>query len=285
MSKGAALAIALALAATAACGRDRASSDGDAGSDARGTGGDDGGALEGSAREDAAPDSPGPDACDDAGPCGAFSPGQLPGLALWLDDDQGVLIDPQQPGFVARWQDQSGGMNDAVSVNAGATVHPKAINGHDGIVMSCTSSPFQVANAPSLDWGLGDFTIVAVAKLTGDGATLWQDPSAPAYISLTTASGAYKLTIAAQEVTLPIPSPGFDIVVARGQAMRLASGGTSAIGPTTATNVSPGLQGVFIGFCTAGSQVEIAELLGVGGPLSDEQLARLVRYLKTKFAL
>jgi hypothetical protein len=291
MSRWPLLAIALALPATAACGRTAATGDVDASSSdagpeaARGPGGDGGGAPEGSATSDAAPDSADAEACGDSAACGAFSPAQVPGLVLWLDDDQGVLIDPTQPGLVARWQDQSGGANDAVAVNPAATVDPKALNGHDGIVMTCQSSPFTVANAPSLDWGVGDFTIVAVAKLAGDGATLWQDPNALAYISLTTAGGDYKLTIGPQQVTLPIPSPGFDIVVARGQAMRLAAGDASAIGPTTTTDVSPGAQGVFIGFCSGPSQVEIAELLGIGGPLSDDQLGRIVAYLKAKFAL
>jgi hypothetical protein len=286
MSRGAALAIAMTLAATAACGRSLASPDGGAGADAaQGPDGDDGGALEASAGPDAAADSSGADACDDGGPCAAFSQGQLPGLALWLDSDLGVLIDPQQPGSVGRWQDQSGGSNDAVAINPAATVDPKALNGHDGILMNCTSSPFHVADAPTLDWGLGDFTFVAVAKLSGDGATLWQDPNAQAYLELTTAGGDYKLSIGAEQVTLPIPSPGFQIVTARGQAMRLAAGDASAIGPTTFTDVSPNFQGVFIGFCSGTSQVEIAELLAVGGPLSDDQLARLVAYLKTKFAL
>jgi hypothetical protein len=296
MRRWAVLALVAALPAGAACGNGFAAGD-DGGDGALFDGEPDarsapdaggGGAPETSAPADRAAESSAPDVADDSDSSnGAFSPSQLAGLGVWLDDDKGVVMDPQQAGHVVTWLDQSGYSNDANATSPPEpAVDPKALNGHDGIVMGCKSAPFQIANAPALDWGLGDFTIVAVVRLSGDSDAIWQDPNAPAYISLTTAGGAYKLTIGGQAVTLTIPNPGgFDIVVARGQGMRLASGAASSTGPTTLTNVSPGSQGVFIGFCGGSSQMEIAELLAIGGPLADVDLGRLLTYLRTKFAL
>src|SRR5262249_29485094 len=67
----------------------------------------------------------------------AWTPKSLPGLVLWLDVDVGTIDDPQNPGTMLKWLDQSGNQNNAVATNIQQgfrfVYDPAAANGHQAI--------------------------------------------------------------------------------------------------------------------------------------------------------
>lgn len=102
---------------------------------------------------------------------GTFTVKNVLGLALWLDGTKGIT---QNNGFVSRWADQSGNVNDAFEqnvnfqpkFNAGAinnepALHFKASAGGGG---NGYGNMLVIADAPTLDWNTGDYLIEVVAQ-------------------------------------------------------------------------------------------------------------------------
>jgi hypothetical protein len=97
-----------------------------------------------------------------------FSPGDLPGLALWLDSDIGVVEDPMIPGKVVRWLDQSGNGLQAESVGDSASpnlIDPAVLNGHDAIRCARGNPSLWIDDDPVLRWGTGEFAIAMVMRV------------------------------------------------------------------------------------------------------------------------
>jgi hypothetical protein len=101
-----------------------------------------------------------PDASDGAS---AYTPKALPGLVLWLEGSLGLVFN--NVNYLVGWKDQSGNGNDA-------TLAP----GSDGLSNFAPTSALPapgyefneedsmiIADAPSLQWGRGDFLVAAVA--------------------------------------------------------------------------------------------------------------------------
>jgi hypothetical protein len=230
-------------------------------------------------------------AADDAS--AAWTPAQLPGLALWFDDTYGLVMDPQHPGTVLHWLDRSGNGNEATMVGTysaigttqewyGFALDPETINGHDGIVCPVNglgATVINVAASSGLDWGTGDFAIVVVAKYDQvAGGSLWTGNG----VSLTTQSDDYfELTAGSQSVNVSPPTAGgFQVITALGQALSLDVAGTSATGGTNTTALSGGA----VSICET-TGWELAEVVAVKGPLAPGDLANLSTYFQTKFAL
>jgi hypothetical protein len=227
--------------------------------------------------------------CPDAGGASdagvEWSPAQLPGLALWFDSD-GLVQDPTHPGFVQHWLDKSGNGNLGTtnnlvgpgSVFTGDHIDAKVANGYDA--MTCAGPYnvddylFSVRASPTLDFGSGDFAIVAVVLLaSGD---LWNGDG----VRLGFANGNTSLAVGAWSVAVPTAlTGGFGIVVARGQSLSLQSVGATATGGTNTTPLVASPTTI----CNAGQ--ELAELIVVKGGLSDADRDRVTRHLRTKFAL
>lgn len=126
---------------------DSGTSDKDAAaSDAGGDGGD---------NEDAAPDA------------GAWTPRRLQGISLWLDSTSGVTYDGAAKA--TSWLDQSGNGNNATVQTPclGPTRSANSLNNQDTLAFTDNQGVgacVTVADAPSLQFGAGDFSIFLVAR-------------------------------------------------------------------------------------------------------------------------
>jgi hypothetical protein len=92
-------------------------------------------------------------------------------LVLWLTADVGVITNGSHVTF---WADQSSLHNDAKTPSwAGSpTIVKKAVNGHDVVRFSPSNGgqALEIADAASLEWGTGDFTIAIVLGYRNPGS-------------------------------------------------------------------------------------------------------------------
>lgn len=85
-----------------------------------------------------------------------YTPLSIPGIALWLESNT-------SPSLPATWTDLSANGNDAV-LSSGMEApdrNSSTLNGHAPLVFHGYTS-YEIADAPSLQWGTGDFLIEAV---------------------------------------------------------------------------------------------------------------------------
>ncbi len=248
----------------------------------------------------------GPCNCPDAGVVDAsvgWSPAQLPGLALWLDDTYGIVMDPSHAGSVLHWLDRSGNGNEATMNGAysssgvvaswyGFPLDAQGVNGFDGVL--CPSgatvgvtgvTSISIAASPSLDWGSGDFGIAMVVKpiddtpiaiWTGNGPTLNANLDAQGFVP-----GAFNLRTGSAVVAVTTPSAfNFATVIGRGQSLALDVGGLNATGPVNTTTLLGGTVRLSQSYAS-----EYAEVIAVKGALSDANVANLKAYFHAKFGL
>jgi hypothetical protein len=248
----------------------------------------------------AAIDSPTETAADVPG--GPWSPKSIPGLALWLDDDVGVVADPQNAGWLRHWADQSGNGNDAspgcTSYGGGCNallIDPGAIRGH-GAIQCNFQQALTIADAPTLQFGSGDYAIAMVVRLQPDTTpspiNLWSKPaqSGPS-LSLTIPQPGTMLTLSdsSQSIGGDISTFAnkFEIVIARGKTLALDVGPSMYTGPQATGDVSAA--GVGVALCQQpgnnSSWVEYAEVIAMKGTLASGDLSRLKAYFATKFGL
>jgi hypothetical protein len=172
------------------------------------------------------------------------------------------------------------------------TIDPQVINGHDAIICPGNGSDLAIAEGPSIEWGTGDFGIIAVARF-GVADYIWEkvDPNGGGPgVALGATGGNYQLTAATNNIVLAGSTPtGFHIVAGRGAQLRLQADGNSTSGPTNTSSLdfvgSGGSICVLLAQANANTPVELAELILVKGTLSDGDLANAVSYLKGKFKL
>lgn len=105
-------------------------------------------------------------ASDAGGDGGPFDPGKVPGLVLWLDGSYGVTQDAMH---VVGWSDRSGNNNNAAQTMS--ALQPayvlQAVNGLPCARFDYTTQEGQVLvvqDAPTLQFGTGDFLIEIVAR-------------------------------------------------------------------------------------------------------------------------
>ena len=112
---------------------------------------------------DHAPDSPQPG--DASGDGGLTSPLDVPGLVLWLDGRRGVTGN----ATVSAWADQTSYHNDATQSVVALQPVPSFINGVPSLhfsagTLATAGTMLEIQDAPSLDWGTGDFYVAIVAR-------------------------------------------------------------------------------------------------------------------------
>lgn len=236
----------------------------------------------------------GPDSPADAS--GTWTPKSLPGLSLWLDDTAGLVEDSQNAGYIKHWLDQSGNGNDAAGGCNGSCGEPgydqAAIHGHDAII--CTGA-MEITDAPSLQFGTGDFAIAMVAKIGTGGFNLpeayyWRkfdtQTSYGIHLDVPTNSNNLLFEDFNKSITIDMTaySGKWEIVLMQGSTMKLDIGADDYTGPTASFDVSAA--GIDPIFCQVNNaSVEIAEIIAVKGTLSTSDATSVHAYLATKFAL
>ncbi len=199
-------------------------------------------------------------------------------------------MDPVHAGYVVHWLDKSGSGNVAtmgggpsgpVSQWEGVALDPEVLNGHDAVRCDYYGAQITIADAPTLDWGTGDFAIAMVVR--GYAGNVWSGNG----VSLSNASdGTWSLSAGGQSAGVGTSATsGFHVVVARGATLSLDVDGTVTTGPASTSALGGGA--VTLGAANSGANIEdeIAEVVAVKGTLSDPDLASLVGYLRAKFAL
>jgi len=247
-----------------------------------------------------------------------FTPALLPKLALWLVGDMGLSVASNK---VTTWTDQSGQNNHATQTvgERQPTQVVNALHGHTVVRFDGVQHALHVAEAPSLQWGTGDFTIEMVVSYTNQTTGSIGSP--------------YGLFLSKQNQTGPnytgfgfwgnYQLPTIDSVLAlqlqatNGQDVRSTMNGLNNGVPRVfgarrfgGTNIQVRINGALAGekvinavnvdtsgtFLFIGGQEkptgviqmlkgDIAELVAVGGPVTTSQLADLESYLKTKYGL
>ena len=227
-----------------------------------------------------------------AGGTQSFTPADLPGLVLWLDDDKGVVPDPQHPTSLLKWLDQSGNANDAVamSVQDGFRfeIDPSAVHGHDAFVCPGNGTRLEVADAASLRFGFGDYALAVVARKPTTGASfksLFEKDSGNGGILFGFATD-YEFHQGLLKVVVGDPNQlSFHASIMQGPALRLSVDGAASSGQTATNNVDGVGWPAFVCWNGAGNGQEIAEVVVVKGVLPDIDVTRLQGYFNQKFGL
>jgi hypothetical protein len=243
--------------------------------------------------ESAAPDSS--VSAGDAGDASAWTPKELPGLALWLDGTVGIVPAMTNAAQVVRWLDQSGNGNDATGecTNAGCsgsfpTLEPARVNGLDAVTCGAMSggngTAFTIAGSSSLQFGTGEWAIALVARTSPTAAvTLWSqgglssiesDPStltlqdATAHVSAAQNAGTFQWLVAME----------------RGGTLWLVTPSGSWTGPL-GTGDLPGAVTLCGNQNLNAGYAEFAEVVAIKGFLTDADVFNLGAYFNRKFAL
>jgi hypothetical protein len=271
-------------------------------------------------------DAGGSPAKDGGGDGGGWSPRDLPGIALWLDSAVGTTFGGDTK--LTSWIDQSGNGNNA-SVSApcvGPARAANSSNGRDSLAFTAagaTGACVTVADAPSLQFGAGDFAIFVVARYSnvpavlppGDGtetATFWKKYLRQQNPPINPFQGVRMFANTSSEAKLQLwqnNSTGNQVVSAtaslndntfrrfggtrRGGVLEVWSNGLSDASVTlgASADVSQPGQPVVIGTSADAIgafgwlQGNVAEIVAVKGTLDNGRIATLDAYLKTKHGL
>ena len=218
-----------------------------------------------------------------------------------------------EPGFVSQWRDRSGQGNDAVQYDpdlrptlaqAGASGQPlvmfRPLPGRQG-------PHLRLRDAPTLRWGLDDFTLFLVASSTNVrplAGVLFRKVFSPARsdgLQLLASSGRVSVMLRPGAVPYETIRDGltdgtlFVLGVRRAaHTLELRVNGEPngrATGPEVAIDLSAAAADAVLGagadelpFCCQ-LQGGIAEVIAVKGPLADADLHRLEAYLEAKYPL
>lgn len=243
--------------------------------------------------DDAEADGPG-DALADvtSADAGNWAPTSLTGLVLWLDDTVGIVQDPQKPGSVRRWLDQSGKGNNADVTNYQTyepAIDPAVLNGHDAVAYQSSFGCLLPPSSTDFQFGTGDFLIAAVVKLAtpnqAPGHYLWNASSTGANVyqdesnNITLLAGGNEVVVHNNDISK------FHIVVATGAALGLRVDTQSATGVTNTTDLTAMTGCIMSTTSSLTGTNEIAEVIVVKGTVSSGDVANLESYWKTKFNL
>lgn len=141
----------------------------------------------GDAAVDAKIDAGGDAAIDAPAEASSIDPMSVVGLALWLDASSGVTANA---GSVSLWADRTPYKNDAAQTIPlrRPTLQASSIHGRPALhfnklhdVPNMTGDALVIPDAPSLQWGTGDFYVAVVARFNNvtatDGPGLFYDKS------------------------------------------------------------------------------------------------------------
>ena len=304
------------VATVAACvGDDPGSSDATSsgatssgGSSGGSSGASSGGSSGGSSSGGSSSGSSGTDGAADAND-GAidFNVRSLTGLKLWLESTK--ELQSSSSGGFSQWWDQSGAWDAGGdgSPDAGRhvaephnvnppTIVPNGINGRPSVYFVSGNGYLHIASHPDFQFGLGDFIIAEVAKVSSGTGPLWQ-------LRLAATAGYEEQfltshfcnvfgTVGGDHCTAPdyVASTDPHVYVARRKGDIFTLRVDSVVKGTEDTSadppnifVSPYSQPyVFIGNSTT---MQVSELIVVVGPTSDTTLATLEAFLKQKYGI
>jgi hypothetical protein len=266
------------------------------------------------ARPDAPDAGAGQGRCSgEGGDCG-WTPALLTGLVLWLDAGFGTTVDAG--GMVSRWRDRSGLDNDAVSdAPSGPVVVPNGASGLPLLLFHSSGGPqgvhLRIRDAPSLRWARDPFAIVVVATSTNvqkAPGSLFRKrpplPPAPGLQLFAEGRGDGRLLAALRPdvVSYETIADGFTTGAPFAFGVRRSESTTLELrvngrrdGRVRSNDVdvdisgtgTDALLGAGIDEAPACCQLYggIAEVVAVHGPLSDDDLFRLERYVTEKYGL
>ncbi len=234
-------------------------------------------------------------------------------LAFWFDPTSMVQFD----GYVTRWADLSGNGNDAIQATTAYAPLYTAV-GIDGLPSATFTGPitfFAVADSATMQWGMGDFVVLGVARAAvgtaadgmlyakvgpypWDGVNLYVNADKPGPTSRAAAQVSGTLYV----VSTPPPYTFVDSTVHLLGARR--SGATLEVrvdGVVSTSMTSDSIATVDVsavgwqavigqnGYAPTPEfqqiQGDVAEMLGVQGSVTPSELAELEQYLKGRYAI
>ncbi len=226
-----------------------------------------------------------------------WTPKSLAGLSLWLDGDLGIIFNPQKPGIVSKWLDQSGNNNNGVA-GGNTSINPAAINGHQTLTCPPLQTPLSLGHNASLEWSPNSFIIGVVFRADIKPADNFpielmqrnpQDIINKKQFDVYVGVG-YNLVIQLDADKLALPFQGqtwssdFHVAVARGPKLKLALDGSVATSAAT-TDLAFGTQDLVLCGAYASNKVEYAEIVMAKGTITDTDETKLTAYFKTKYGL
>jgi len=238
-----------------------------------------------------------------------WSPSTLPGLALWLDAAAGITATAGNP--ISRWSDQSAAHNDAVQPSSGyqPILMSSSIGGLPGVRFDGNVAFLSVADSPTLQWGTGDFVLVAVATFSNtnisqmlyqkvgqapyDGPALYVNSQKPTQDTRATAQGSENV-FATSNMNGLQGAPHLFTARRFGSTLEVRVDGTSEGQTSISSPVDVSAAGIpaMIGQNgynpTPGFQAlqgDIAEMIAAQGPLADADLHTLECHLLLKYGL
>ena len=264
-------------------------------------------AVDASVPDVALPDSgPGTDAAPDADAAVPFDPSQLTGLVLWLD---AAKVVKDGSGKLVVWPDSSDAGNNGSSFDGGQPmIFPTGLNGLPVVKFDGNVQSVGLADTASLQFGVGDYAIVAVAAYANTPSnhptfgfgTIYAKGDlgqiGPQLIGNDPYNTTSQLfTQVAQNDGVRSKDAGYNNNVAHVFGCRRRGSSLDAIADDTVTTGTPTLYDVsgvgrlaHVGGVPPYYQAlngYVAELVAVKGTLSDPDLAKVRAYYKAKYGL
>jgi hypothetical protein len=234
-------------------------------------------------------------------------------LSFWFDPTSLVQV----AGSVVKWTDLSGNGNDAIQPEAAfePTYTPAGIHGLPSATFPGTAAFLRIVDAASMQWRRSDLVILVVFRGTAqsgqdamlyqktgpspyDGVNLYINANKPVLTSLAAAQVSGQVYV----VSSPPPATFVDgsthlLGIRRsGATLEVRVDGALSSSITQAavatTDVSATGSDAIIGQNGSSPLAliqqfagDIAEMVGAGGPLTPDEVARLESYLKTRYAI
>jgi hypothetical protein len=234
-------------------------------------------------------------------------------LAFWFDPTSLVQV----AGNVVKWTDLSGNGNDAIQPEAAfePTYTAAGIHGLPSATFPGTAAFLRIVDAPSMQWRRSDLVVLVVMRGTAqtgqeamlyqktgpspyDGVNLYINADKPVLTSLAAAQVSGQVYV----VSTPPPATFVDgsthlVGIRRsGATLEVRVDGVVSSSITQAavatTDVSAIGSDAIIGQNGSSPLAliqqfagEIAEMVGVGGPLTPDEVARLESYMKARYAI
>ena len=248
------------------------------------------------------------DAGGDSAPPG-FDARSLPGLRLWLESTKDLVPEAAGSTGFGSWTDSSGRWDGGAAPSAPDggkhvalphNVNPPSIvangiNGRPTVSFVSSNGYLHVDNHEDFHFGLGDFLIVEVAKVSSATGTLWSlRPGATAGSEESFAPGllcvSFGMGVTNGCTTAFTPSTDAHVYAARRKSDLFTIRVDGTVRATLDRSADP--PDIFVNMFTApyafiGQNLggQISEVIVVVGPTSDADLTKLEAQLKTKYAL